>query len=165
MSDLTVTSGAQWRKRTRGGVVLTLPSGNVARVRSVSPDTVLRLGKIPDALTPIVADLMTGRIDETKGPSTYEELMGYTEFTNSVIAAALLEPRVVDDPQAEDEIAIDDIEWVDKEFLVALFGRTTQFLESFRQKQIGHVEPMDATAGHPDASEQDTEPAAVGEGN
>jgi hypothetical protein len=140
---LTPTSGKAWRERVRGGVVLTLPSGLVARVRSVNPDTIIRLGRIPDSLTPLLLKVMEGSGDAWT-PTTVEELSANVEFINTVCMTVLVEPRIVETPTQDDEIGMDDLEWADKVFLVGAVGTTTRQLESFRDEPAGAVGAVDA---------------------
>lgn len=161
---LRVTSGKQWRERVRGGVVLRFPSGFVGRVRGVQPDALLTSGKIPDQLTPLIAALMDGRAD-LEAPETIEALKAQTALVDAVCRSALVDPRIVDDPQADDEIGIGDLEWPDKQFLMGVLGATTRGLELFRDKQERNVVSVGSAEGHDAPGQPDTEAEAVGPGD
>lgn len=158
MTDqLTVTPGKEWR----AGVVLRLPSGRVARVRAVGPDTILRLGRIPDALTPVIAALMDG--EEMDAPKTIDDLKARTELIGVVCECALVEPRIVASPVKDDEIALDDLDWYDKEFLMSVLMKSTRDLELFRQKQISAVDAVQPEPDDPPKRKRAAKSAPVGE--
>lgn len=153
MNDgLTPTSGSEWREKVRGGVVLRFPSGFVGRVRSVQPSVLFETGTLPDSLTPIVAEMMEGGAGDLS-PQSIDMLQGQMDLVNAICRSAMLEPRIVDDPQSDDEIGIGDLEWADKLFLTQTLGATTHDLELFRQKQIDDVDALGATERYSDTSE------------
>lgn len=163
MTDLHVSSGRAWREKVREGVVLQLPSGFVARVRGIQPDTLVRLGRIPDALTPVIASIMDGSAENTGDLSSMDDLRNYAELVNAICISAMVDPRVVDDPQADDEIDIDTLEWADKVFLASIVGATTKQLELFRREQTGDVDAVDPANGHRPARKRNRKAAPVGE--
>ena len=50
-----ITSGVKWRQPREEGIIVPLPSGNVARLRPVALDVMISSGKLPDMLTPVAA--------------------------------------------------------------------------------------------------------------
>jgi hypothetical protein len=145
---MDVTRGSDWR-----GVVLRLPSNRVARVRPVGPDTIFRLGKIPDVLTPILAALMEGK--GVPEPETADDLRARAELISVVCQCAMVEPRVVSDraPKDDSEISLDDLDWYDKEFLMSVLMASTLDLERFRDGQIEHVDAVEPEPGDEPAAE------------
>lgn len=137
-------TGRQWREKVEAGVWITLPSGLDVRVGSVGPDVILRTGQVPDSLTPLLADMINGRPVEPPVPKTQAELLEQMDFMNAVATSALLEPRIVDDPQAEDEIALRHLDIGDRAFLVGLLGATLKQLETFRDEQARGLEVVAA---------------------
>lgn len=162
MSDMTITSGRAWRERVQGGVVLPLPSGFVARIRGVQPDVLLRTGTIPDALTSVIAAIMEGTSDAQEAFKSLDDLRNYADLVNAICASVMLEPRIVENPQADDEIGIDDLEWPDRVFLMGAVGTTTRQLERFRDQQTLAMDALDAAKRHGDTREPVGEPESVG---
>ncbi len=161
-----ITVGVHWRTKQREGVVVELPSGMIARVRGVQPDMVIRMGRLPDGLTPLIAKLMENRRADPDAedllPKTLEELSQQLEFMRAVCECALLEPRIVVDPQADDEIAYDDLEWADKELLAQMVLVPLTRLEQFRYQPPGDVESVDAPGDDGATRQPDHEDLAVG---
>ena len=162
LNTLQVTRGSTWRDKVAGGVVLRLPSNFVARVRAIQPDVLLKLGRIPDSLTPLVAAVLEGKSLENIADDTAKELKNYMEFVNIVCTVALIEPRVVENPVADDEIGIETLEWPDKVFLMGAIGATTHYLESFRDEQERLMDAVDAAKRDSSISQPDHEDPAVG---
>lgn len=152
------TSAADFRAMREQGVVQTLLSGRVVRLRTVTPDRLLRLGKLPDILTPLVIKMFY----EGVAPSdldkfldqreTVEEILEQVESLRVVCVAGLLEPRVVDNPVAADEISIDDLTLSERGWIFRLVFQEAEFLATFRFGQAPDVETV------PD-SQDDGEPA------
>lgn len=161
--ELTITPAAEWN-RVREGVVLRLPSGRVARLRAISFELMVRLGRIPDGMVPIVADILTGQRDDLPQANTLEALKDRIAFLDAMTMTAFVEPRVVDsDPVPDGAVHIDAIEQADKEVVFALLNAPLRELERFRDEQEGAVEPVGAPEGHGPASEPPPEPEPVGE--
>lgn len=164
---LRVTSGADWRAPRRAGIPIELPSGNVALVRPVEPQRLLAQGELLDILTPLVAKMLFAGADASlesiakvlgdaasagsaTGPdSELVELQAAAQQVGDlervcdiVCKAAFVSPRVVDDPQGDDEIAPDDIELADKVHVLTLALRGAAALRHFRYEPNGHVEPV-----------------------
>ena len=59
-AERTVTTALEWRKAREVGVIETLPSGNVAQLRTLSLLRLLERGTIPDALSGIIQEMMGG---------------------------------------------------------------------------------------------------------
>jgi len=158
-NNLKETSGSEWRDRMTAGVLVRLPSGNLARVRGVQPSVVIRSGRLPDSLTPLIVDVMDGKSDEESWkPKTVAELADYVTFMDLICECAMVSPRIVADPQADDEIGIGHLDGEDKNFLVELMGVSTRRLESFRNEQTSDVEPVGAPKGTKKARQRDSAP-------
>ncbi len=144
MPELRITSAKEWRKLRADGVVIQLPSGFVARVRPVGLMELWKLDKIPDSLTGIVVELLTAqRVDpDTAVKKALESMRAITALYDVVCMSAFLEPRVVMNNPGPDEIAVDDIDLADKEFLLAFVNGPTAALQPFRQEQESGVEPV-----------------------
>lgn len=139
------TLGSVWRQARETGELVQLPTGAVARLRPVDLPGLVMAGNVPDVLTPTVmalifenkqedADALTDPVQISKWAKETMQLY------NAVCVAAFVEPRIVDDPQAEDEIAIGDVEIVDRGFVFSVATQGVATLKSFRPGQAAAVE-------------------------
>lgn len=122
--ELKPDLGKAWRKEREEGIVGRLPSGRVVRGRTVLPLHIIELGEdVPDILTALATRLFYGK-------AKYEEVVAFRKESDDpeqalkvgralkiVTRAFLLEPRVVDEPLADDEISIDNVKPVDQAFI------------------------------------------------
>lgn len=142
------TSGLAWRKpREEGYVVKLEPSGHYVRMRPAALDVLIASGKIPDLLTPAAADALWGdrllNSAEVKGLlAEAKAAKDFTSLVNLVVRASVMEPRIVDNPQADDEISLEDIEFPDKLLIYQLAIQPVTVLNSFRDRQIADVEAL-----------------------
>lgn len=134
---LAPTPGAAWRAQSNATAITTLPlSGLAVEVGRVHLDALLLAGQIPDLLTPIVIDMLWSTIGQGEGKE--KEIEGtkqFFELVNIVVKAALVSPRVVDTPTADDEIAITDIDFGDRLIIYSLARQPGSVLHSFRAEQ------------------------------
>lgn len=142
MTKFKPTSGATWRKPREEGEVVTLPSGNVARLRPVALDQLIISGKLPDLLTPIAAKSLWTETDTASIGDQVETAKGFAELVNLVVPLAMLTPRIVADPQADDEISMDDIEFSDKIAIFQLATGGSTVLRAFRERQEADVDAL-----------------------
>jgi hypothetical protein len=152
--DLKPTPASAWRKTE----LLTLPSGNVARVKD--PDVISMIsedGEVP----PIFLAL-------AKGGKNAEKELGLAEIAdmmpllNRVATAALLEPRIAEQPQGEGEIALSDLTTVDK------FGIFHWTMEAFSKLKNFRSQPTLTLATLPDGTSdlpKSSRPDGVATGN
>lgn len=159
---MKVTSGRLIRERMERGVVLRAPSGNVYRVGSVSPELLIRLGRMPDALIGTVMEVVMGKRDELPVPTTIKDAQDMIAVVDEVARVILLEPRVVESPTQDNEIALSDLEEVDKKWLFGLINMTIRQLETFREEPKGDVGTLDTSERHGDTGQPVIEPAPVG---
>lgn len=158
------TRGIDWRKPREEGFLLALPSGNSATIRPVALDVLLRQGKIPDLLTPLVAKMIYEGVDtdELDKLLSVEKLAEQSDemlaLIDAICAAAFLEPRIVEQPQAEDEIAIEDVELADRGTVFSLAVLPANDLRRFLQRQASAVEPVpDGDGDEPEAEQPATD--------
>lgn len=157
------TLGVQWRQPREQGFLKSLPSGNKAYLRPVTPAALMEhMGEIPDHLTPIVADMIFGGITHAKvrqltdamqpgeAQDSLQKASRSVAFANTLCKIAFVNPRVVDNPQAEDEIAPGDIDLSDRFFVLTLSMQPIEVLRNFRWESGPDVEDI------PDG--QDVEP-------
>ena len=143
MAKLKPTSGREWRRPREEGYALTLPSGNTAIIRPVALDVMLQQGEIPDVLTPIAASTLWSEVevDGDKDPALGLRMIGLFDI---VARAAFVEPRVVDDPQDDDEIAPSDLSLEDKGAVFQLAIQPARVLAKFCEQQAAGVGPVPA---------------------
>lgn len=133
------TSANEWRKPREEGYVVTLPSGHAARLRPVALDVLIITGKLPDLLTPLAAKSLWLETDSEKIGNEAEQARGYAELVNLIVPAAMLEPRMVTDPQNDDEIGPEDMDFVDKVAVFQLATQPAEVLRRFRDQQARDV--------------------------
>lgn len=161
---LTVTPAAEFRAVRERGVIVPLPSGRVVRMRSVRPDQLLKLGHIPDVLATLALKHMYGKLSDTEFYAFTDvrdaipDALAVVESLRVVCTAALIEPRIVETPQADDEIAIDDLTLRDRQHIFDLAFSEVSALASFRD------EPDTAVAAVPDEPGDAHAPGAAGGG-
>ncbi len=144
-------SGAGYRqaRQTRAEqsnalIELELPSGFIFTVRQ--PD--LALFKVSGALPQSVGDKMErakgkGLSDEDAFKTlTEQEQEASFRFAKKLLRQICVNPRIVDDPQADDEISIEDLETEDFEFLMN-WGGGGDSLDSFRGERQQPASPGD----------------------
>lgn len=143
--ELKPTLGSQLRQMRETGVVLPFPSGNNYRVRTVGAAALLKRGNMPNILRAFVADAIfqgvtAAKIDAFMSVKEQEEQN--LEFLKSLevcCQAVFLEPRIVENPQAEDECTIDDIVLVDQAWAFDLAFGFARELRPFRPQQESDV--------------------------
>ena len=153
-----------WKQKIAAGMPLTLPSGLEARVRNIPLREFMRSGAIPDSLTPVVMELIQGEAKlEKHGMNTLYEAQ--TQMQRAVTRMALVSPRIVDDPQGDDELSIDDMEEEDMEVLMGLLGRSARELEPFCQEQNESMAALQAGTTLPETSVAGDQPEPVVSGD
>lgn len=138
----SLTQASEWRRPRQEGYVITLPSGFKARLRPVALDMLILSGKLPDLLTPIAAKSLWTETDTAAIGDQAELAKGFAELINIVVPAAMMYPLVVDDPQAENEIGLEDIDFSDKTAIFQLVTQPAEVLRRFCDQQTAGVESL-----------------------
>lgn len=140
-------SGAEWRKQREEGIPVKLPFGKkLVYLRTVRPDHLLMLGSIPDVLTALVVDLVygTAKPDDVdkfiEKKESAADALAMLESLRVVCEAAMVKPRVVAEPLADDEIRIDDIEIADRGYIFRLVFMPSDALSRFRYQPPADVD-------------------------
>jgi hypothetical protein len=126
----------------------------------------LKLGEIPDVLSTLVVKLLYGQISEAEYRDFFtetekrERALEMAESLRIVCTAALLEPRIVENPEADDEISIDDLEDSEQRIIFDLAMLEASALTRFRERQEELVGAMDGL----EDDEFQTEPVGVSQG-
>lgn len=159
MNELPVTSGTEWRKNREQGELIQLPfCGRFVRLRTVRPDTLVRLGKIPNVLTTLVLNMIYDRGEEDQfekfltNVESREEALEMLESLRVVCTASMVSPKIVDNPQADDEISIDDLDLGDRSYIFRLAFVPAEALSTFRYKPPSDVAVVANGEGNPQPS-------------
>lgn len=150
-NGLGPTPETEWqtlRSVREEGVLQRMPSGRVIRMRNVTPDRLLRLGQIPDVLAAVALKGLYGQLRQDDlqefiaSKENVEDAIKMAESLRVVCTAALIYPRIVDEPQAEDEIHIDDLPVYDRNWIFMLAFQEADALRSFRFEPIADVDDV-----------------------
>lgn len=146
--------------REQGERITIRSTGRVVRMRVVKPAYLLRLGKIPNPLAELVMAILHGTLKREDWqkffalPERMEQTVEMLESLRVVCTAALVHPRVVDEPSADDEIHIDDLEDGEQRFIFDLALMEATALSRFRLQQETGVEPVADEPGDEQPTEQ-----------
>lgn len=149
--ELLVTSGKQMREGREQGVVLPFPSGNNYRVRIIGADGLLKRGNLPNPLQAFAADAFYAGVTEDKYDAFMSPkqddgaVLGFVESLATVCEAMFMEPRVVADPQGDDEIMAEDLPLTDRMWAFRLAFAPAETLYPFRRQQRDDVESVHET--------------------
>jgi len=117
-------------------------SGLAVEIGPVQLDQLLIAGKIPDGLTPVVSSVLWSTVGQGKSEDEIRAEKGFYELVNLVVAAALANPRVVENPTADDEIAIEHLPFGDKIIIYTIATQPLGVLHRFRQEQKPDVDAL-----------------------
>lgn len=123
--------------------VIRLPfSGLDVEIGLVKLDQLLLSGKIPDLLTPIVASVLWSSVGQGKKEDEIRADKDFYALVNSVVTAALVSPRIVANPTADDEISIDDLNFGDKIIAYTACTQPLGVLHRFREGEGPDVDAV-----------------------
>lgn len=157
-ANLTPAKEMRWL-REEGAFVRLPVSGWVVKMRTVTPDRLLRLGNMPDTLTSFVVNMVYGKLSkdavfEFLAPKEKaEEAAAMLESLRVVCEAALVYPRLVLEPVADDEISIDDLEVADRGWIFRLAFASAEALYPFRHEPPPALERLAELEAVPQATE------------
>src|SRR5580765_7201439 len=126
------TSALTWKKPYVEGELVEFPSGNVARLKPMSLDTLIRLGRVPNVLLGLVASDLIGKTDDETPLSDEEVTSELVRMMDTLALTMFLEPRVVEENPGSAEISVDMVSMTDKQFLMELVLDGSHKLRSFR---------------------------------
>lgn len=153
-TPLQPMNAAAWRKLTEEGEVIQLPGGLVARIRTVSIETMILNGEIPDLLTPIAIGML---FKET----TFDEIgddanlsQDWIDLVHKIVPAAMVEPRIaLDGIPTDDLLTLEEMGWDDKMAVFHLAVSSVDALATFRKIQEEDVESVSDGEGDGDETE------------
>lgn len=167
-----MASTAQQWKKSRGGVDLTVPSGQTCHARPVNLDVFLKTGRIPNTLRSMIDQAKAGKeIDNEEvleklfndgDPKVFNDMI---KLVDMVVCDCVIEPKVhripltdeVDEDgdkipvpfsERDQEILyVDEIDLTDRMFIFNFAVSGVTDLETFRERSEGNVEGVRALAG------------------
>jgi hypothetical protein len=147
------TSAAAWKKGKAEGLLVRVPSGNTARIRTPGMDVFLHNGTIPNALIPLVQkSIRTGKEPTEK---ELEAILGddagldkIIDLAENVLVEVCIDPVVAPTPyddegnrlkfddsrRDENLLYADEVDFADKMFIFSVATGGTQNLERFREQ-------------------------------
>lgn len=144
-----LTHASEFRRVHEKGEPIKLPpTGRLVQMRTVKPAYLLRQGKIPNPLAEFAMRALYGQLSDEDYKKFFslgeraENAVDYAESLRIVCTAALIHPRIVDEPQADDEIHIDHLEDSEQRWIFDLAFLEATGLSRFRQRQEANVEPV-----------------------
>jgi hypothetical protein len=154
------TNGTEWRQPREQGYLHTLPSGHSVYLRQATPALLIeQMGEIPDHLTPLVSKMIFGppaghakqiidSIDpENDSRESLERTRKAIDFANVICKMCFVTPKIVEQPRAENEIAIHDVDLGDRLFVLSLVTQPAEVLRSFRLKKTEPVATLPDSEG------------------
>jgi len=155
---MSVTPASEWGVASE---IKALPSGKVARLKRLNVLAMLQNDKddVPSFLKMRVARSLSGGNAKQKAVEGIDDPGDAAETIIWLAKKVFVYPKIVDEPQAEDEISIDVVELEDMLF-AAGYGLgdagVVQQLETFRREASGDVEPVSARADVEPEAEPDS---------
>lgn len=135
--QLQVTPAREFRRPRVEGTLKRLGSGRVIRWKPIELHRLYLAGDIPDLLKPLVASRIWGEKDEDRDASFRK----YWTVKLFVVSVAVIEPKVVEDPSAADEIAVTDFFDDEIDEIYEMATEPAKELHPFRPQQGGDAQP------------------------
>jgi hypothetical protein len=132
------TSAQEWKAVRREGELIELPSGRMARLRPVALMELFKLGRIPNSLMKIVAQLTHSESVEPMVGSIEKSIQSIEEFSkllDLLTCSCFVEPRVTEDDPGDDEIHVDDVTFEEKSFVLEYSQTPARAVRNFRLQQ------------------------------
>lgn len=132
------SSALEWRKAREIGELVPLPSGLSARLRPADLMKMVKLGRIPDLLSPIAAKMVWSEQEPEEIGQTLDMAMEYYDLINIVLPAIFVYPKIVTDDGAEladDEIILADVGPDDRVIAFNLAISGVSAMRNFRERQ------------------------------
>jgi hypothetical protein len=146
------TPAKDWKKRSGEGILVRVPSGNVAKIRTPGIEVFVTQGVIPNGLMPIIMDSM-----KRVGPPKDEDLVKMLEdkealkqiidLSSAVAVYCCIEPEVLPVPaegekRDPDALYVDEMDFNDRMFIFGVAVGGTSDLEKFREQQAAVMESL-----------------------
>jgi len=149
------TSAAAWKKGKVEGLLVRVPSGNTAKIRTPGMEVFLQNGVIPNALIPIVQKAMKSgkeptdeELAEMLNADDGKGLDNIIDLAESVLVNCCIDPVVeippvddageripIGDPRRDENVLYaDEVDFADKMFIFSVATGGTSNLERFREQ-------------------------------
>lgn len=151
IEERKVTTGTEWRRAREQGEIVKLPSDKVVRLRPLSLLGLIKRGRIPDPLAALINEMIGG---EKKVAADLNTFQSFGDLLDLVCVIAFVEPKIVENPEADDEISVEDVHFDDQLFVFNRVQSEVNLTVPFRPESDGDVEGVPAS--------DDVPPAAVG---
>lgn len=136
-----------WREKKDEGSKFLLPSGLTIRLRRVTIMGLIEAGGIPTPLMSVVNQLLEERVKLTA-----ENVTSYMDAVNLVVKAAVIEPRIQDEP-GEDALGIRELSTTDRITIYNWATTEVDALIPFREGSGESADPGQPGAALPAAPE------------
>jgi hypothetical protein len=142
MDNRNLTPASHWKRNYEEGMEIEMPSGAIVRMRpTIDVTYLIATGAIPEGLTAIAMEgLNFDTKDKDAVKSLSENIKRLNELYQVVCTETWIHPRIVANPQADNEIAFNWITKEDKDFTWQLVNQPVSEWKRFLQKWRGSVE-------------------------
>jgi hypothetical protein len=125
MDNRNLTPASHWKQRYDEGIEVEMPDGSIVRMRpTVDTTYLIATGKIPDGLTAIALEgLNFDSKDKNALKDLGENIKRLNDLYQIVCIETWIHPRIVDNPQKDDEISFKSLTKEEKEFTWNLINR------------------------------------------
>lgn len=131
------TSATEWQT----SIEMTLPSGNVAKLRRVALIDLIVQGGIPDTLSGRAVEMA----NQTKQRELdKKELLEYEAIVNLVIKACMVEPKVAD-RAGDGSLSVSEVDFIDRVQIFNWANGSVSSLRPFRGDATGKARTFNAS--------------------
>lgn len=154
-------------RNIRLGVPCELPTSTpeaprIVNIRSVGADFLIRLGRVPDTLTSVLAAHLSNRQPRLE---TKEDLEAWVQFIDLYVKEAVVvdgRPAIKDEPDYDaGELHLDDLTLEDKLFIFTVANAPVREMERFRYQPRRDVESVPIESKPAYTTEQAAEPETM----
>lgn len=161
-----VSSGKAWREARENGIEFKFPdSGETAALRPIDVGLFVLTADIPDVLIKDILNIINNNPTKLALPpqEEIEQSKVWLKFLDDLTRFAFVNPKVVPDPQAENEISVEDVCYADKLQLFLLFSQPVRILKRFREYQNKPVAALVTPTNDGDQTKSDVGDQRVGQ--
>jgi len=139
------TNLAQWFVEQAGEQELDLPSGLHVVVRDIDFEELMLAGGIPNTLISMFDELEGLSNQQAVEKFVEKDKMGFYEMVNAYVKACMVEPRLGDVTNLENNIlGINDMRGKDKMFIFNWLNREAANVKAFREEEKQSGDPASA---------------------
>lgn len=146
------TPASSWKKKGSEGILIRVPSGNVARIRTPGIEVFVTQGTIPNGLMPMItASMKRGGPpkddDLAKMLEDKEMLQQIIDLSSAVTVHCCLDPVVLPVPEEgverdPDALYVDEVDFNDRMYIFGVAVGGTSNLEQFHRQQAALMESV-----------------------